>query len=100
MGNAEGDIDLHNVTVKGSKYAPTKQEWLYGGTLAAPTWKAYMDEALKGEPNEAFPSPDQSLVGQPKKVTPPRRPGTTTRARTRARAATTRAISATASRTS
>ncbi|MFC8732054.1 transglycosylase domain-containing protein [Luteimicrobium sp. NPDC057192] len=69
--NAEYEVDLHNVTVAGSKYAPTEQRWMYGGTISAPTWKAYMDEALAGEPNEAFPSPDSSLVGKPKVTTPP-----------------------------
>jgi len=75
VGNAEAPVWLQNVTIAGSKYVTTTQPWLYGGTLAAPTWKAYMDEALSGEPNEAFPSPDSSLVGKPKVVTPPKSDG-------------------------
>ncbi len=75
VGNAEAPVWLKNVTVKGSKYATPDQRWLYGGTLAAPTWKAYMDEALAGEPNEAFSSPDSSLVGKPKVTAPPKNDG-------------------------
>jgi len=71
VGNAEAPIWLKNVTIKGSKYVTGQQRWLYGGTLAAPTWKAYMDEALSGEPNEEFSSPESGLVGKPKVTTPP-----------------------------
>jgi len=71
VGNAETPVYLNQVTVAGSKYVSGQQRWLYGGTLAAPTWKAYMDEALAGQPNETFSAPDSSLVGKPKVTTPP-----------------------------
>ncbi len=75
VGNQEAPLYMHNVTVKGSKYVSTTQNWMYGGTISAPTWKAYMDEALAGEPNEAFPSPDSELVGKPKAPEKPKNDG-------------------------
>ena len=75
VGNAEASIYLNEVTVAGSKYVSGQQRWLYGGTLSAPTWKAYMDEALAGKPNETFAAPDSTLVGKPKIVVPPKSTG-------------------------
>lgn len=34
----------------------------YGATIAAPTWKRYMSQALAGAPNPPFAEPDQKLV--------------------------------------
>lgn len=35
----------------------------YGGTIAAPMWKAYMERALEGVPATDFADPDPELVG-------------------------------------
>jgi membrane peptidoglycan carboxypeptidase len=37
---------------------------LYGGTVAAPTWRRYMDQAVADLPPASFPAPDQDLIGQ------------------------------------
>ncbi|MDO8152174.1 transglycosylase domain-containing protein [Isoptericola sp. b408] len=45
-------------TVAGNSY-----DILYGSTVAAPTWKTYMDQAVKGMPVEDFGAPDPRLIG-------------------------------------
>ncbi|GAB3248295.1 transglycosylase domain-containing protein [Kineosporia babensis] len=37
---------------------------VYGGTIAAPTWKKIMESALKGKKVKGFPSANGSLIGQ------------------------------------
>ncbi|MCE0534557.1 penicillin-binding protein [Kineosporia rhizophila] len=44
---------------------------VYGGTIAAPTWKKIMESALKGKKVKSFPSADSSLIGQ--KPLPPKK---------------------------
>lgn len=41
----------------------TGAEYVYGGDLAAPMWKAMMDQALKGQPIKRFPQPPASMMG-------------------------------------
>jgi membrane peptidoglycan carboxypeptidase len=60
VGEANGDFKHQNFYVKGQFY-----EALYGGEIAAPTWKTYMDKAVVGLPVKTFPAPDPKLVGQP-----------------------------------
>ncbi|WP_137120365.1 penicillin-binding protein [Segeticoccus rhizosphaerae] len=36
--------------------------WLFGSTIAAPTWKAIMDAALQGEPIKKFEKPSPTMV--------------------------------------
>src|SRR5450759_4440737 len=56
----EGGMPLQHVTING-KY----QNFWYGADIAAPTWKRYMDQALAGQPNVAFPAPgNNELYGQ------------------------------------
>lgn len=65
VGEANGDFKHQNFYVKGQFY-----EALYGGEIAAPTWKTYMDQAVVGLPVKSFPSPDPRLVGQPARPKP------------------------------
>jgi membrane peptidoglycan carboxypeptidase len=60
VGESNGDFEHFNFYVKGQFY-----EALYGGEIAAPTWKAYMDQAVVGLPVKNFGPPDPNLVGQP-----------------------------------
>ena len=36
---------------------------MYGATISAPIWKAYMDRALAGAPAQDFVNPPQSIIG-------------------------------------
>ncbi|MEG3614634.1 transglycosylase domain-containing protein [Isoptericola haloaureus] len=47
-------------TVAGEYY-----DILYGSTVAAPTWKTFMDQAVEGMPVEDFGAPDPALIGTP-----------------------------------
>jgi len=58
IGNAESDVSMSRMTING-KY---EQRW-YGSTLAAPTWRSFMETALEGFPVAGFPAPDQNMVG-------------------------------------
>jgi membrane peptidoglycan carboxypeptidase len=59
VGESNGDFEHFDFYVKGEFYKA-----LYGGEIAAPTWKTYMDEAVVGLPAQSFPAPDPKLVGQ------------------------------------
>lgn len=50
MGHADAYISMFGSRIDGRYYAQ-----VYGGILPAPTWKAFMDPALAGEPNLGFP---------------------------------------------
>jgi membrane peptidoglycan carboxypeptidase len=60
VGESNGNFKHFDFYVKGQFY-----EALYGGEIAAPTWKTYMDQAVVGLPVKNFPAPDPRLVGQP-----------------------------------
>ncbi|MBD5786145.1 transglycosylase domain-containing protein [Cellulosimicrobium terreum] len=66
IGNAENDVEMRDFTINGEF-----QRWWFGSTLAAPTWKAYMDTALKGQSEKSFDSPDWGKVNAP---APPPKP--------------------------
>lgn len=51
MGHQEGTVPMQDVVVNGQYY-----QRIYGGMLPAPTWRAYMEPALAGEPALPFPS--------------------------------------------
>ena len=57
IGYSEGNIPMQRVTING-----TYHRYVYGGRLAAPTWAAYMGEALRDLPNAPFPEPEERLV--------------------------------------
>ncbi|WP_062462599.1 penicillin-binding protein [Demequina soli] len=61
LGNPNHDEEGTNIWLNG-QYYPV----LYGSSLAAPTWKAYMDVALQGMPVEQFPAVSNDvLYGKP-----------------------------------
>lgn len=59
VGESNGDFEHFNFYVNGQHY-----DALYGGEIAAPTWKTYMDQAVAGMPVQSFPDPDPALVGK------------------------------------
>src|SRR5450759_2927891 len=60
ISKPEGGMYIQHVAING-KY----QNFWYGADIAAPTWKRYMDQALAGQPNLAFPAPgNNELYGQ------------------------------------
>ncbi|WP_435737127.1 transglycosylase domain-containing protein [Cellulosimicrobium sp. PMB13] len=64
IGNAESDVEMRDgFTING-----VSRRWWFGSDLAAPTWKAYMDQALAGKPAVEFAAPDWGRVNAP---TPP-----------------------------
>ncbi|OLT52250.1 glycosyl transferase family 51 [Cellulosimicrobium sp. CUA-896] len=60
IGNAENDVEMRDMVINGQY-----ERWWFGSTLAAPTWKAYMDQALAGKPVVGFPEPDWGRVNAP-----------------------------------
>lgn len=65
IGNAENDVEMRDMTINGEF-----ERWWFGSTLAAPTWKAYMDRALAGKPAVDFAAPDWGRVNAPAPSTP------------------------------
>lgn len=57
IGYSEGNIPMQRITINGQYY-----RYVYGGVLAAPTWRAYMTRAQEGRPVLGFPEPDPKLV--------------------------------------
>ncbi|HEY5578174.1 MAG TPA: transglycosylase domain-containing protein, partial [Acidimicrobiia bacterium] len=59
VGYSESTIPLRNVTIHVARddgtYQPITYSTLYGGTVAAPIWKEFMQYALEGLPVEDFP---------------------------------------------
>lgn len=64
VGGPDYDIPIQDMTINGEYH-----DYWYGSTLAAPTWKKYMDRALKGEPNEPLAKANSKMLnGVPRKV--------------------------------
>lgn len=57
LGNPNQDEPGRRITLNGRYY-----EVLYGSSISAPTWKAYMDQALEGMPVETFPEPSDDII--------------------------------------
>ncbi|HLS73212.1 MAG TPA: transglycosylase domain-containing protein, partial [Actinomycetaceae bacterium] len=57
MGHSEGDKQMGYEVING-----VWRNRVYGGLIAAPTWKAYMTRALEGVPNDSFPSASDRMV--------------------------------------
>ncbi|MCB7136282.1 transglycosylase domain-containing protein [Cellulosimicrobium marinum] len=66
IGNAENDVEMRDMVINGQF-----ERWWFGSTLAAPTWKAYMDRALEGQPAADFGAPDWGKVNAPAPPPPP-----------------------------
>ncbi|MEV8026935.1 transglycosylase domain-containing protein [Cellulosimicrobium funkei] len=70
IGNAESDVPMNGrFTINGK----TRPYW-YGSSLAAPTWRDYMNQILAGQPAPGFADPDWGRVNAP--TPPPRTPST------------------------
>jgi len=64
MGNPAHDQDGKNIRIDGERY-----RILWGSTLSAPTWKHFMDRALKGAKVKQFPSVSNDIMyGVPREV--------------------------------
>ena len=64
MGNPKHDQDGERIRING-KYYPI----LFGSTVTAPTWKTFMDKALKGEDILQFPKVSNDILyGVPREV--------------------------------
>lgn len=73
MGHPDDQkILLRNVSIAGQNYPI-----VWGSTIAAPTWKRFMDQALAGSPDRPFAPPGQQQMGTPPAPKPPKpAPGT------------------------
>lgn len=49
VGHPDRNVAMQRIRINGQPYSI-----VYGSTLAAPTWKRFMDKALAGEPNKTF----------------------------------------------
>ena len=66
VGHADNEKPLKDVKIGNTFY----KGYLYGGTLAAPIWKAVMDEALKGQPKTNFPEPSEAALNANRATVP------------------------------
>lgn len=58
MGHPDHDVPQQHLTINGKPY-----RFVYGSTIAAPTWKRFMDRALAGQPVLKFPTSPPSSLG-------------------------------------
>ncbi|WP_285108038.1 transglycosylase domain-containing protein [Promicromonospora sp. MEB111] len=66
VGEASGNVPHMSVYLPSMSWYSTsaKAGPMYGGTIAAPTWRRYMDQAMADLPPTAFPAPAPALVGK------------------------------------
>ncbi|MFD2793663.1 transglycosylase domain-containing protein [Promicromonospora vindobonensis] len=66
VGEASGNVPHMNVYLPSMSWydSAAKAGPMYGGTIAAPTWRRYMDQAVAELPKTSFPDPDPALVGR------------------------------------
>ncbi|MGW2093749.1 transglycosylase domain-containing protein [Promicromonospora sukumoe] len=66
VGEASGNVPHMNVYLPSMTWygAAPKAGPMYGGTIAAPTWRRYMDQAVADLPVKSFPAADPKLVGK------------------------------------
>lgn len=57
IGNPDRDTSMQNIRINNRWHG-----YVYGSTLAAPTWKRFMDQALQGEPNKGFTDPTTKTI--------------------------------------
>lgn len=64
MGNPDHDVPAQHMTI-GGQY----ENYFYGSTIAAPTWKRFVDRALEGVPNEPLADASSTVLnGVPREV--------------------------------
>ncbi|GAA1859205.1 transglycosylase domain-containing protein [Myceligenerans crystallogenes] len=75
VGEEGGNVPHGNVYLPATSwYNPNaKSGPLYGGTVATPAWRRYMDQAVAGLPAATFAAPNPAMVGSP--PPPPRSSG-------------------------
>lgn len=66
VGEASGNVPHMRVFLPAQTWYDSSPEAdaLFGGTVAAPTWRRYMDQAVADLPAKSFPAPDPKLVGK------------------------------------
>ena len=65
VGTPDGDeVSLNDLTING------EQRNVFGATIAAPTWQAYMARALAGEPVQSFPEASERTLIGPRQTVP------------------------------
>jgi len=65
MGNPTHDVPGRDITINGKSY----RGFIYGSTISAPTWKRFMDRALKGADVLTFEEPSNDvLYGIPRDI--------------------------------
>ncbi|MFB8230427.1 transglycosylase domain-containing protein [Cellulosimicrobium sp. NPDC055967] len=75
IGNAEGDVPMNRNTYGRAFTINGKSlQFWYGSSLAAPTWRDYMNQILAGQPAPGFADPDWKRVNAP--APPPTAPTT------------------------
>ena len=73
IGNAESDVEMSmRTTGRPFTINGTSRSYWYGSSLAAPTWRDYMNQVLAGKPAPGFAAPDWNRVNAP--APPPRSP--------------------------
>ncbi|MCR6712354.1 MAG: transglycosylase domain-containing protein [Demequina sp.] len=64
MGNPTHDVIGENIRINGTRYPI-----LFGATISGPTWKHFMDRALKGEKIKSFPKVSNDILyGVPRDI--------------------------------
>ena len=64
MGNPKHDVKGENIRINGKPY-----DILFGSTITAPTWKHFMDRALKGQKIMQFPEVSNDIMyGVPREI--------------------------------
>ncbi len=64
-GHNEGNVSMFDSVINGRYY-----RYVYGGVIAAPAWKKYMDVVMDGVPVEGFPSPNDKIIYGEKRAVP------------------------------
>ena len=65
VGHPDRNISMQNIVING-----IPRSIVYGSTIAAPTWKRFMDTALTGQPNVEFPEVSTKVLRGEKVAVP------------------------------
>lgn len=64
LGHPDRDVPQQSITFNGTRYS-----YVYGSTIAAPTWKRFMDRSLEGVESASLPGvTDDMLYGVPVRI--------------------------------